>query len=133
MNVGGKHFFAGGPATGSVRSSARQVDVVPAAFRVTGTRVTATLSAAIGGYDSQADSASVTATFLGSGGSKLGTLRIGPVSRIRRGNATRLVPVSRKVGLPAGTTSIEVVITATTLSAGYKDGYVDNVDLRLSA
>jgi hypothetical protein len=129
--AGGKHFFAGGPPGDSLRSSASQVDRVPAAYRKDG--VAATLSAALGGYSSQLDSASVTATFLGSAGAKLGVLRLGPVSRARRGGQTRLVPVSKKIALPAGTTSIEVAITASAQRGGYKDGYADNLDLRLSA
>lgn len=55
------------------------------------------------------------------------------MSRGRRGNVTKLVPVATRIGLPAGTTSIEVVITVNAVRGGYKDGYADNVDLRLSA
>lgn len=131
--AGGKHFFAGGVSGNSPLSTASQVVFVPAAFRKAGVKATVTLSADLGGYGSQLDNASVTATFRSTTGSKLGALRVGPVSPGRRGGATKLVPVAKKVRLPAGTGSIEVVITANALSGGYSDGSADNVDLRLSA
>ena len=90
------------------------------------------MSATLGGYSDQRDNMSVTATFLSSTGSKLGTLRVGPVTPGLRGRATKLVPVTKSVPLPAGTSSIEVVVAANALSGGYKDGYADNVALRLA-
>lgn len=131
--AGGKQFFAGGPAGGGVVSTASQVVAVPAAFRKTGVKATATLSAALGGYSTQLDQASVSAVFLSTAGAKLGALRVGPVSPGRRGGATKLVSLAKKMALPAGTTSIRVIITAATLSGGYNDGYADNVAVRLSA
>jgi hypothetical protein len=131
--AGGKQFFAGGISGDSPLATASQVVLVPAAFRKAGLKVTATLSAALGGYSSQLDDASVTATFLDTAGAKLGVLKVGPISAARRGGVTKLVPVSKKLPLPAGTASIEVTITANARSGGYKDGYADNVALRLSA
>ena len=75
--------------------------------------------------------ASVKATFLSSDGSTLGTLVIGPVSHGQRGDATKLVPRTKTKVLPAGTTSVEILIKARPLSGGYVDGYADNVSLHL--
>jgi hypothetical protein len=126
---GGKQFFAGGPP--GAAASATQVVPVPAAFRKAGLKVTAKLSAALGGYSSQLDDASVTVTFLNTAGSPLGTLAIKPVSHSRRGDATKLVGGTSTKPLPAGTMSIKVVIKARPLSGGYDDGYADNVSLHL--
>lgn len=129
--AGGKQFFAGGPA--SPAASASQVVNIPPAFRKAGLKVTAKLSAALGGFSSQLDDASVTATFLSNAGSALGTLAIRPVSHGQRGDATKLVPRTRAKPLPAGTRSVKIVITARPLSGGYVDGYADNVSLHLMA
>jgi hypothetical protein len=128
--AGGKQFFAGG--TPGVVSTASQVVPVPAAFHKAGVKATAALYAALGGFSVQRDQASVTATFLSTTGTKLGAVRVGPVTPGRRGGATKLVAGVKKVPLPAGTTSIRVTITASALSGGYNDGYADNVAVRLS-
>jgi hypothetical protein len=127
--AGGKQFFAGGPP--ATAASATQVVTVPAPFRKTGLKVSAKLSAALGGYSSQLDLASVAATFLSSTGSTLGTLALSPVSHGQRGDATKLLSRTRTKPLPAGTTSIKIVIKARPLSGGYDDGYADNVSLHL--
>lgn len=133
--AGGKQFFAGGPQgpSAAALATASQVVTVPAAFRKARLKVTATLSADLGGYSTQSDDASVTATFLSKTGAKLGAVTVGPVSDGRRRDATKLLPVARKAKLPAGTISISIVITAKAISGGYNDGYADNVGLRLTA
>ena len=128
--AGGRQFFAGGPT--AAIATASQVVNVPAAFRKAGLKVTAKLSAALGGYSSQADDASVTATFLDSTGSSLGKLAIKPVSHTQRGDVTKLVAGTRTMALPKGATSVKIVITARPLSGGYIDGYADNVSLHLT-
>ncbi len=127
--AGGKQFFAGGP--NAPVATASQVVTIPAAFRQAGLNVTAKLSAALGGYSSQKDDASVTATFLSSSGAKLGTITVKPVSHTRRGDVTKLVAGTRSGSLPHGTSSIKIVVTARPLSGGYVDGYADNVSLHL--
>jgi hypothetical protein len=128
---GGRQFFAGGPT--ATIATASQVANIPSAFRKAGLKVTARLSAALGGYSSQADDASVTATFLGSTGSTLGKLTIKPVSHTQRGDVTKLIARTRTMVLPKGATSVKIVITARPLSGGYVDGYADNVSLHLTA
>jgi hypothetical protein len=127
--AGGKQFFAGGP--NAPVATASQVVAIPAAFRKDGLKVTAKLSAALGGYSSQKDDTSVMATFLTSSGAKLGTLTVRPVSHTQRGDVTKLVAGTRTTLLPHGTSSVKIVITARPLSGGYVDGYADNVSLHL--
>jgi hypothetical protein len=128
---GGRQFFAGGPA--ATIATASQTVSVPSAFRKPGLKVTAKLSAALGGYSSQADEASVTATFIGSSGSALGKLTIKPVTHLQRGDTTKLIAGTRTMVVPKGTTAVTIVITARPLSGGYVDGYADNVSLQMTA
>jgi hypothetical protein len=123
--AGGKQFFAGGPH--SSVATASQVVAIPTSFGTAGLKVTAKCSAALGGYSSQKDDASVTATFLSGSGAKLGSLRVKPVSHTQRGDVTKLVAGTRTTSLPHGTSSIKIVITAMPLSGGY----ADNVSLHL--
>jgi hypothetical protein len=128
---GGRQFFAGGPTAPS--ATATQTVSIPSAFRKPGLKVTARLSAALGGYSSQADDASVTATFMSSDGSTVGKLTIKPVTQLQRRDTTKLIAASKTMLLPKGTTSVTILITARPLSGGYVDGYADNVSLRLTA
>src|SRR5262245_18519822 len=73
---GGASFFAGGPDN-AASSATQVVSVAGAGAQIDGGGVSATLSALLGGYLTQTDSASVTATFLNASGGALGTLRIG--------------------------------------------------------
>ena len=93
----------------------------------------ATLSALIGGYLTQTDSATVTATFLNAASATVGTLQVGPVSPDERQSATTLLSRSASTAVPAGTRSISVRIDATRNEGAYNDGYVDNVSLALAS
>jgi len=127
---GGASFFAGGPDNAA--SSARQdVSVVGSAAQVDAGGLSATLSALLGGYQTQTDSATVTATFLNAGGATLGTLAIGPVTPDDRQSATTLLSRSATAAVPVGTRSISVRIDATRNEGAYNDGYADNVSLTL--
>ena len=70
---GGANFFAGGNTEQSV--GAQPVNVTGAAAEIDAGGVSATLSALLGGYSSQEDHATVTATFLDAGGAPLGAAR----------------------------------------------------------
>jgi hypothetical protein len=127
---GGASFFAGGPD--SAASSATQtVDVAGAAAQIDGGGVSATLSALLGGYATQADSATVTAAFLTASSGTLGTLVIGPVTPDDRQSATMLLSRSATAAVPAGTRSISVRVDATRSEGAFNDGYIDNVSLTL--
>jgi hypothetical protein len=130
----GRNFFAGGP--GASRSSGTQVvDVSASSATIDAGRMQATLSALVGGFETQEDSATVEATFLDHAGASLSSdeLRIGPVDAAQRGGQTKLLPKSATVDVPPRTRKIEVVISAERASGAYNDGYVDDVSLTLRA
>ena len=127
---GGRNFFAGGPG-GEVAAASQTVDVSRAAPEIDAGRVTATLSALIGGYSSQEDNATVSAFPLDATGASTGVTTIGPVTAAERASVTTLLPRSASFAVPAGTRSIRVTIVATRTAGSYNDGYADNVSLSL--
>jgi len=129
---GGANFFGGGNATG-LSSASQTVDVSGAATEIDAGQVAVTLSADIGGYDGQEDSGVVAATFVGSSGATISTTQIGPVTAADRKGVTTLLPRTATVGVPAGTRSIRVTMTATRQSGSWDDAYFDNIGLRLAS
>jgi hypothetical protein len=126
---GGANFFAGGPG-GAVAAASQTINVSVAAAEIDAGKVSASLSALIGGYASQDDSATVSATPLNS--SSIGiapATTLGPVLQADRAGVTNLLPRSTTFAVPAGTRAISVRITATRSAGSYNDGYVDNVNL----
>jgi hypothetical protein len=133
---GGTQFFAGGPrATGdnTTETAGQDVDVAGAGAEIDAGGVRATLAAALGGFESQADAARVDATFLAADGRSLGGVTVGPVTAADRGHETRLLARTASAAVPAGTRRVRVVITATRVEGSYNDGYADNVSLSLAA
>jgi hypothetical protein len=130
---GGKNFFAGGPDPDNGVSAANQVvSVASYATAIDAGSEPVTLSALVGGYASQNDNATVVATFLDVNNAPLGTaLTVGPVDAAARQNETTLLPETNTATVPAGTRSVNVVITLTRTDGAYDDGYVDNVSLTL--
>ncbi len=130
---GGRNFFAGGP-NAQLGTAEQQVDVAGSAADIDAGRATVSLAADLGGFSTNSDAASVTATFRNAAGGALGSLTVGPVSAIERGADTVLLRRSASVLAPASTRRIDVLITAR--NAGpvgtYNDGYIDNVVLRLA-
>jgi hypothetical protein len=127
---GGANFFAGGPDN-AASSATQVVSVAGSATQIDGGGLSATLSALLGGYATQTDFATVTASFLTAGGATLGTLQIGPVTPDDRQSATTLLSRSATAAVPAGTRSISVRIDATRNEGAFNDGYIDNVSLTL--
>ncbi len=127
---GGASFFAGGPDN-AASSATQVVSVGSAGAQIDGGGLSVTLSALLGGYLSQTDSATVTATFLNAAGATVGTLAVGPVTPDDRQSATTLLSRSATGAVPAGTRSIAVRIDATRSEGAFNDGYVDNVSLTL--
>ena len=126
---GGRALFAGGPRSGT--ASATQTFAIPKSLlaAVAAGRARATAAAALGGWQSQGDAATVTYRWLSAGGNELGAVQLGPVTPAQRGNTTKLLPVAKTVAVPAATRLVRVIITAT--GGGYIDGYADNVSLVL--
>lgn len=128
--AGGDDFFAGGP--GSATSTAGQiVDVSAVGDRIDAGDVQATVSALIGGFSTQEDRGQVDAIYRDASGSEVGRQTLGPVTRSDRASQTRLESRSDTIVVPAGTRSIEVLLTATRFSGTANDGYFDNVALVL--
>ncbi len=87
----------------------------------------------LGGYASQSDDATVSATWLNAAGAPVGTpLTIGPVTTADRDSKTNLLPRTANAPVPATTRTARVVITATRREGSYNDGYIDNVSLVLA-
>ena len=93
----------------------------------------ATLSGFLGGFASQDDSLTATATFLNAAGNPLGTLKIGPVSAAQRKGLTALIKKSATKPVPKGTRSIQARLSAARTSGSYNDGYADNLSLTLAS
>ena len=126
---GGANFFAGGPG-GDVSSATQVVDVSRAAPEIDAGRVSASLSALIGGYSGQDDAATVSAV-------PVEVALSGDDARTRDGRPSApacrtYCRARRRSRVPAGTRSIRVTITATRAQGNFNDGYVDNVSLSLT-
>jgi hypothetical protein len=123
---GGAKFFAGGP-DGDVNTASQLINVSGAAPEIT-KGVTGTLSALIGGYATQDDSATVSAQPLNAAGTPIAPPTVLPaVSQADRQGTTNLLPRTARVSIPLDTRLIAVTISATRTAGQYNDGYVDNV------
>jgi hypothetical protein len=127
---GGANFFAGGPTT-PASAATQTVNVSAAAPEIDAGKVQANLGAQLGGFASQTDHATVTATFLSAAGGSLGTLALPTVTATDRNSVTALIARSASAVVPAGTRSISVRIDAIRDAGAYNDGYIDNVQLVL--
>lgn len=127
---GGKNFFAGGFQTGT-SSATQTVDVSAGAPLIDANRVGATLGGWLGGFLSQPDPGTVEATFLGAGGTSLGSVKIGPVTPDERNRDLKFVQKAASAPVPSGTRSIRMVVTAVQQEGTYADAYFDNLDLQL--
>jgi hypothetical protein len=126
---GGVNFFAGG---NSLASAATQVvDLSGAAAEIDAGKVTATLSALLGGFATQTDRATVTATFLTPEGNQSGSVTLPAVAPADRNSVTALVARTASGPVPLGTRRVSVRIDATRDEGSYNDGYIDNVSLVL--
>ena len=127
---GGEQLFTG---SGAESTATQTISLAASAAAIDNGNVDALLSAYVGGYDAQADYASLTYDFRDGSGVVLETVTFGPVLNTDRGNTAGFVPFSSTEGLPVGTR--DVVLTISTLRdvAPENDGYVDNVSLILDA
>jgi hypothetical protein len=94
--------------------------------------VTMTLSALLGGWQTQTDSATVRVDFLTSDFFTISSVTIGPVTNADRGNVTRMLPRSGTWTVPAGSENLRVVITSTRGSGTNNDGYADDISVVLN-
>jgi hypothetical protein len=128
---GRANFFAGGPS--NPKSGATQVvDVTRYKAAIDAGKRKATLAGFLGGYATQDDALTVTATFLSATGKALGVLKIGPVGAAARKNVTALIQRTASEPVPKTTRSILVRLKAARTSGSYNDGYADNLLLVLA-
>jgi hypothetical protein len=127
---GGKSFFAGGP--GNAGSAVTQsIDVGSKRALIDSGKGKATLSGYLGGYGGQNDSLSAVAVFLGPSGTRLGAIKIGPVTAAERKLATGLLKKTKTGPIPPKTRAIRVTLGANRTAGSYNDGYADNLSLTI--
>lgn len=82
-----------------------------------------------GGFFTQGDFATLTLTFQDAGAATLGTVTIGGVSNVDRGNATGLLARQSAGAVPVGTRQVNLTLRMTRTDGSYNDGYADNLSL----
>jgi hypothetical protein len=124
----GQNFFA---AAGGGTSTATQViDVSKAEGQINQGNVKFNLGGWLGGTGSQADAATVTATFLDASGKSVGSATLDAVTAAMRHNATGLLPENTPGTLPKHTKSVRVTVT---VSGSSGQGYADNLSFTTSS
>lgn len=122
--AGGTNFFWGG--TSALSTAQQSIDISALASQIDG-GLAATLSAYLGGFQTQGDNLSISATFLDGSGTALGSMQIGPVAPSQRNFDTQLVFVKSVQTVPIGSRSVSITMTATRENGASNDGYADNL------
>lgn len=94
------------------------------------------LSGYFGGFDAEPDHSQAVATFLSASGATLGTVTLGPVTNIARGNVTSLLPQSTPtvgVPVPPGTRALRVDLIFTYFPGGPAFAVADNLSAMLTS
>lgn len=125
----GTAYFQGGSRGNSQME--QTVNVAQAARAIDAGSVSSTLSGWLGGIASYDDNAKVTATYLNSTGTPLGTSTIGPVLAADRSSTTGMVKKSGTSAVPPGTRSIKVGV-GFSMTGTQNDGTADDVSLTLN-
>jgi hypothetical protein len=126
----GKNMFQGGPGC-PLSTAAQDIDVSALATVIDAGHTGYALSAYLGGFSGQADSAAVSVEFKSSTGKSLGKAVIGPVTPAGRQNTTGLVARSKNGTVPNGTRSVRITITATRTDGSYNDGSADSLSFAI--
>jgi hypothetical protein len=127
---GGGAFFSAGDDPAS--SLLQRIDLNGSAERIDTGKATAELSGLLGGYGSDDDAVSATATFLDPEGRALGVLRLGPVTAADRARGTTLLHRTATRGIPPRTRAVDVSVAGSRTGGAYTDAYADNLALVLS-
>ena len=130
---GGNNFFAGGPPSGADGSiGVQQIDIAAAAPEIDAGGVNATLTAHLGGFGAQDDSAAVLSAFSTEPGEFRGGLALPPVPPEERGNVTGFVRRIACAAVEPGARTAVVQVITQRIEGQYNDGYADNISLTLS-
>jgi len=131
----GRAFFAGGPDV--VSSTAEQVIDLTGQWAgwlgaIDGGRLTFRLSADLGGFSGENDSASLELTFLDESAQPLGApVTLGGVSDAERGGITGFLPRATDGLVPPGTRQVLLRLKTVRTDGVYDDGYADDIELHL--
>ncbi len=125
----GNNFFSGG--TNAVSTMTQRIDVSNLAATIDSGSVGFALSAWLGGYINQSDSATVVARFYNSANTQLASSQLATVTAAERGNLTELLFRQQLGNLPPTTRSISIELISTA-GAGENDGYADNISFVLN-
>ena len=127
----GVNFFAGGP-DGDLNTATTRVVLPEPAAAIDAGLVPIELSGWFGGFQGQADTASLLAKFLDAAGAEIESFTIGAPTPLQRGNRTGMVFDSVTRLVPPGTREVEVVLEMRRQARlGWNDGYADNLRLVL--
>jgi hypothetical protein len=122
----GNNFFAGGP-NNALSSATQTLDVSNISALIDAGLVDYTLSGYFGGYETQADYATLSATFLDASSNVLGVVTVGGNNEAARNGQTELLYAGTTGMVPDGTESILFTLTMTREEGNYNDGYADNL------
>lgn len=126
----GTNIFTGGPDNPS--SSATQIIDVSAGSAETDSGMAQfELGGWFGGFSSQNDHSSLTATFLTVSSNALATVTIGNILAVDRTNVTSTLFCTTNNAVPIGTRTIQLLLSMTRTEGSYNDGSADHLSLVL--
>lgn len=128
----GLNFFAGGDNT-AFSSASQFIDLSGNSAAINAGALQFDLSGWLGGFASQRDNATLTATFYDLDGLALSSTVLGPVTAGDRTNLTGLLLREAQGLVPVGTLNVEILLGMTRLDGSYNDGYADNLLFSVSA
>ena len=127
---GGKNLFAGGPVTEDT-SATQVIDFHDLGPQVDAGSLNAVLDGLFGGYLSETDYMTMTATFIDYNGANMSVASIGEVSPADRGNQTQMLERGGTVPVPPGARAVRITLTSHYGSGSYCNGYADNLSFKL--
>jgi hypothetical protein len=128
----GLNFFAGGIST-PFSSASQIIDLSGNNAAINAGALKFDLSGWLGGFSSQGDNATLTATFYDTNSLALSSTVLGPVSTADRASLTGLLLRETQGLVPVGTTSVEIMLGMTRLAGSFNDGYADNLSFSVAA
>lgn len=128
----GLNFFAGGQGT-AFSSASQIIDLSGNSAAIDAGVLQFDLSGWLGGFASQLDNATLTATFYGLNGLELSSTVLGPVTAGDRAGFTGLLLREAQGLVPVGTLNVGITLDMTRLDGSYNDGYADNLSFSITA
>lgn len=132
---GGVNLFAGGPDDGlgrNVNTATTRITLPADAELIDAGQASFELSGWFGGFQGQADTAALRATFLDVAGEPVESVLIGAPTAEKRQNRTALVFDRLTQRVPSGARQVEVVLEMRRqANLGWNDGYADNLRFAL--